>query len=170
MSVAAIRKRNFGMTRFLGARAISAWTVAFSALIAERTAKSQFDLASRMAASRLGCADQPSDQAVGIGWRRVAAPRDILVGPNERKVAAVEIARVALRQVDHLERHAALVRRGLDRACVRRPAAEPQQREASAELVEQRVAIVASLTRPVVRGAAARHAGRRVVEEVVGGR
>ncbi len=43
------QEKNFGMTRFLGARAISDWTVAFAALIAERTAKSQFDLASRMA-------------------------------------------------------------------------------------------------------------------------
>ena len=68
-----------------------------------------------MAAPRLGSADKLSDQPVGIGWRCVAAPGDVLVGPNERKVAAVEIACVGLREIDHLERHVIPARRGFNR-------------------------------------------------------
>ena len=70
---------------------------------------------------------------------------------QRQSAARVGSMRIALRQVNHLERDAAALRRGFDRARIRRSAAEAQQGKALAELVEQRIAVAASL---IVSGAA----------------
>ncbi len=72
----------------------------------------------------------------------------MLVGADQAQVAAVEIARRGIAQIQHLQRNAARTR-GLDQRCgIDWLGAQPQQGEADAETVEQRIAGTAAAVHP----------------------
>ena len=114
-----------------------------------------------MAAPRSGRADQPREHPVGIGWRRIAAPGDILVGPDQREIAAVESRASACGRSMTLSgtprcRAAASIDAVSAALPPSRSSVKPLPNRSNSELPCRGPA------RPVVRRAAARHAGRRV--------
>ena len=91
----------------------------------------------------------------------------MLVGPHERHVAAIEIARIGVDYIDHIERHAALF------CCIHQRGRigfliEAKQSKARTECIEQRPAIHhAGWVEIVVRGAATRDTGWGVAVDAV---
>ena len=95
-------------------------------------------------------AGDPLQHLRGAG-RCIAAPGDDLIGTDEGKVGAIEVARLVARHVENRKRHRERSRCRRERSRIDRGRPQAQERELEAERVVER----APVGQPQVRSAAA---------------
>jgi hypothetical protein len=93
----------------------------------------------------------------------MAAPGDVLVGSRQHQGVAIKDGRAVFFDIENPERHAFRARGSLQRRNIERRI-EPQQRKLRPHFIVKRATLLA----PYMRGAAPRHARRRVAVHRIG--
>jgi hypothetical protein len=104
----------------------------------------------------------PGQERVAIVGQAIAAPGNVLIGPDERQIGFVKIAAVVQRHVEEREGYAARLRRARERLDIG-IAAEAQERKAEGEMIEERIAAAEEEMRRAAAGTGARRVDGRIV-------